>query len=343
MPERALRYYPLMPRLRSSLAVAIALAGCVGLIGVPARAADPDSVELARANFQRALELEQARDYAGALKLFRQVGQVKLTPQVRYHIAACEENLGKMVAALGGYELALKHGQGMPAGFLAEVQQSIDYLKQRIPSVIVSRGEGAEAAAIELDGVQLGSKSIGIEVPLDPGPHVVRGTAPGFQDFEETINVGEGDREEVTIDLVPKAAEVAVVAPPPSENQQDGPAKGYGAAPFIVGGSGLVVAAVGAVLLGVSQGKANEALAICGSPDCTMAEPDDWYAARSLIDSAHTLEAVGWVGVGVGVAAVATGTVLFFIDPGRKTESARLRVLPSAPGSHAGISLVGRF
>ena len=323
-----------------------ALALSIGLGSVPVRAAEPDQVDEARANFQRALELEQARDYAGALKLFRQVGQVKLTPQVRYHIAACEENLGKMVAALGGYELALKHGQGMPEGFLAEVQQSIDYLRQRIPTVIVSRGEGAQAAAIELDGVQLGSKSIGIEVPLDPGPHVLRATASGFRDFEETINVSEGDREEVTIDLVPVPTAVAVAPPPPPPPPQEQPEKGYGALPFIVGGSGLALAAIGGVLLGVSQAKADEALTLCGGTDCTALgddRPEDWYDARAAFDSARTLETVGWVGIGVGVTALAAGTVLFFIDPGRKSEQARLRVLPSAPAAHAGISLVGRF
>jgi hypothetical protein len=328
------------------LTVALALAFGVASVGPVARAAEPDAVEEARANFQRALELEQARDYAGALKLFRQVGQVKLTPQVRYHIAACEENLGKMVAALGGYELALKHGQGMPAGFLAEVQQSIDYLKQRIPTVIVSRGEGAQAATVELDGVQLGSKSIGIEVPLDPGPHVISASAEGYSNFEETINVGEGSHEEVTVELVPLPEQATPAATSPGEPKTEA-VKGFGATPFVVGGAGVVVAAVGVVLLGVSQGQASEALALCGgSTDCVAVgdgRPDDWYRARDLSNSAHTLEAVGWVGVGVGAAALATGTVLFFIDPGRKTETARLRLLPAAPGAHAGVSLLGRF
>jgi len=85
---------------------------------------------------------------------------------------------------------------------------------------------------------------------------------------------------------------------------------------------------------------------LCGGTDCTAlgdTDPDAWYEARSLFDSATTLQAVGWVGVGVGVSAVAVGTVLYFIDPGRKSERARLEVLPSAPGTTAGLSLVGQF
>lgn len=336
----------------SPRAFAAVLCCALGAPIAPVHAQNVDPVVQARANFQRALELEQARDYAGALKLFRQVGQVKLTPQVRYHIAACEENLGKMVAALGGYELALKHGQGMPPGFLSEVQQSIDYLKQRIPTVIVSRGEGAEAATIELDGVQLGSKSIGVEIPLDPGPHVLRATAPGYRDFEDTVTVSEGAREEISIELVPLPKAEQPPAPPPKTEPEALSVKGYGPLPFIVGGSGLVVAAVGGVLLGVSQGQASEALRLCdGSSDCSNADPDDWADARSLYDSARTTEAIGWVGVGVGVAAVAVGTVLYVMDPGRKSEQARarraaqagVRVVPAAPGASAGLSLMGRF
>ena len=74
-----------------------------------ASACAQDAAELkkARAQFQQATELEQAKNWTAALQAFREVGQVRMTPQVRFHIAVCEEKLGRLVAALGGYELAL--------------------------------------------------------------------------------------------------------------------------------------------------------------------------------------------------------------------------------------------
>src|SRR5690606_9059728 len=135
----------------------------------------------ARAAFQRGIELEQAKNWTGALKMFRQVGQVRMTPQVRYHIALSEEKLGKLVAALGGYELALADADSVGDGvsFKQEVEASINDLRGRIPKVIIQRGTGADAAAIELDGVALGESLVGVEVPLDPGPHSLAATAPG--------------------------------------------------------------------------------------------------------------------------------------------------------------------
>src|SRR5690606_28697159 len=93
----------------------------------PAAAQTAEELSEARAAFQRGIELEQAKNWAGALKQFREVGQVKMTPQVRYHIALCEENLGKLVAALGGYELALADAESVGDGvsFKQEVEASI--------------------------------------------------------------------------------------------------------------------------------------------------------------------------------------------------------------------------
>ena len=95
-----------------------------------------DELSEARAAFQRGIELEQAKNWGGALKQFRQVGQVKMTPQVRYHIALCEENLGKLVAALGGYELALADAESVGDGvsFKQEVEASVNDLRARIRS-----------------------------------------------------------------------------------------------------------------------------------------------------------------------------------------------------------------
>src|SRR5260221_658363 len=90
----------------SALCLPLAVVG-VTLAPRPAFAQDKKELSKARALFQRAIELEQAGNYTQALEQFRDVGQVRMTPQVRFHIATCEEKLGRLVTALGGYELAL--------------------------------------------------------------------------------------------------------------------------------------------------------------------------------------------------------------------------------------------
>ncbi len=178
-------------------------AGVVGPRGCVSSAYAGDNTELskARAKFQRATELEEAGNYADALQLFRDVGQVRMTPQVQFHIAACEEKLGRLVAALGGYELALKGATGVGPEFQTETENRANAVRARIPKLVIERGEGAAAATIELDGVSLGASSIGVEVPLDPGPHAIQARALGYKQYASTIEVREGQVEKVTIAL----------------------------------------------------------------------------------------------------------------------------------------------
>ena len=294
----------------------------------------------ARTKFQQAIELEQAQNYVAALKLFREVGQVKLTPQIRYHIAVCEEHLGQLVAALGGYELALAQSEGMHPDFIAEVEGSIADLNGRIPKLVIARGEGAEAAIVEYDGVELGDAQVGVEMPINPGPHTVVARAPGFKRFHETIAVQEGSTKTLTITL-------EALPPPPADAigaASSGP-QGFGILPFVVGGAGAGAAILGGVFMGLSAGKVSSLKKECGGTDCTGLTGQQRVDGEQKWKSARTLETVGWVGVGVGAAALAAGTTLFLIDRKRlrPEEEQAFRVVPTAPRADAGVSLITSF
>lgn len=335
-PRRAL------PLVFGRLTLVCALTTTLVISPRQVRADDAADLNAARVKFQRALELKQAGDFSGALKLFRQVGQVKMSPQVRYHIATCEEEMGQLVAALGGYEIALsQYAPEMPREFLAEVQTSIKGLRARIPKLVLWRGAGAEAATIELDQVKLGESSIGTAIPVDPGPHALVSRAPGFADYSRTITAVETQTEAVTIELVE--------LPPETTDRAAEPRTGYGAWPFVLGGVGVLGLAAGAVLLPVSQGKVAQVRNICGGTDCSnLTDRTEWERARSLANDARTLETAGWIAGGVGVATLAVGVVLLLVDPSRNTNDGvevgeHLALLPSAPGSQAGFSLVAAF
>jgi len=312
--------------------------------------ASEDPLVMARTKFQRAIELKAGGDFSGALLLFREVGQVKMTPQVRYHIASCEESLGRLVAAYGGYDLALKQGQGMPQDFIVEVEGALERLDERIPKLILRRGAGADAATLELDGVVLGGTSVGQEIPVDPGPHSISATAPDHKAFSLTVEAEESKTEEIEVVLLPEEQRVDVrppiQAPPPA---------GYGPWPFIIGGSGLGLAIVGAVLLPVSQSSISRAKSLCNdSFDCSQPgiSDDDRNEASGIVSSAQTMEAVGWTMLGVGLVATGVGVTMYLVDPARgaakeKGQAARPGALTigswsleaSAPRAELGLSL----
>lgn len=325
-------------RLLSSLG----LLCCLSAAAAPARAQDAAELKKARAQFQQATELEQARNWTAALQAFREVGQVRMTPQVRFHIAVCEENLGRLVAALGGYELALADAERVNPDFKAEVEENVGKLRARIPKLVIERGEGASAAAIELDGVAVGDSSVGVEVPLDPGPHAVTAKAPNRQPFEANVTLREEEttRLEIKLEEVPQEAAPAavVVAPPPVEKP---PSK---VVPFVIGGVGVASLIGSGVLFALRQSTLSELEKACPTrTDCPKSK-------ASRYDDLKFYHYGAEVTLGVGVAAIGTAGALLLFQRKKKEPvpdtSARLEVLPSIPLSREaplGATLLGRF
>lgn len=341
-----------MPRTLTAAALSssllmFGLAGVSAVMFTPgiASAQDDDTLREARGKFQKGLELKHAGDFGSALKLFREVGQIKMTPQVRYHIATCEENLGQLVAALGGYELALAQSEGMHPDFIAEVQGSIDELNARIPKLSIERAQGSEAAQIQLDGVQLGENSIGGETPVDPGPHTVTAKAPGFADYQKTVTVSEGTAEVVSVELVKlqKDRDEAESGDVPLASSQ----KDFGPWPYVAGGVGAAGLILGGSLLGVSLGKFGKQKDLCGGDVKDCRAPDsDRDEVDKLGKQASAFEAGGWIGIGVGVVGLGAGVAMLVMSSGEKETDpaqARLRFRPYSIGSDAGLSLTGSF
>jgi hypothetical protein len=323
-------------RLASSLSLVFALLGSQG----PAFAQDTADLKKARAQFQQATELEQAGNWTAALQAFREVGQVRMTPQVRFHIAVCEEKLGRLVAALGGYELALAEADKVGPDFRGEVEQKVTKLRARIPKLVIQRGAGADSAAIELDGVAVGDSSVGVEVPLDPGPHAVTAKAPNRKPFEASVTLKEEETTplEVILEELPPELQSRTSAAPLAEKP---PSK---VVPLVIGGVGVAALIGSGVLFGLRQSTLSELEEAC--PTRRNCDSDK----ESRYDDLKFYHYGSFVTLGVGVAAVGTaGALLFFQrkkrEPARDS-SATLHLVPSLPvarGEPLGASLAGTF
>ena len=326
-------------RVISSFCLAFALTG-----GQPsAWAQDASELKRARAQFQQATELEQAKNWTAALQAFREVGQVRMTPQVRFHIAVCEEGLGRLVAALGGYELALADADKVGGDFKAEVEENVTKLRARIPKLVIERGSGANAAAIELDGVAVGDSSVGVEVPLDPGPHAVTAKAPNRKPFEANVTLTEQEttRLEVILEELPpevRASGPGAAAPdkPPSK-----------VVPFVIGGVGVAALIGSGVLFGLRQSTLKELEDACGA-DGKHCPP----SKQSRYDDLKFYHYGATVTLGVGIAAVGTAGALLFFQRKKKepapadTAAVQMHLLPNLPltqGAPLGATLRGAF
>lgn len=339
--------------MRASLSVTArrlgaTLAACCLMATAAPALARPSARELsrARAHFQQGTELEAAGNWTQALTLFRDVGQVKMTAQVRFHIALCEEHLGRDTSALGGYKLALQGASSVHAkSFTTTVKHHIKDLQTRIPKLTVERGAGAAGATIQLDGVELGISSIGTPIPVDPGPHTVSAKAVGYQPFEKTFDIEEKQKKsiDVTMHATPSVAPElnANASSTPKDQLGEQPQSHSKVAAYIVGGVGIAGLAASGVFYYLRQKSISDLDKACGSDHqhCPA-------SSKSTYDAAKRYNILAPVALGVGVAGVGTAIVLLIAghhSSTAKADQAALRLEPAAPASQAGVSLVGTF
>ena len=300
------------------------------------------ALDKARAQFQQGLALETAGDWAGALDLFQQVAQVKLTPQVRFHVGLCEEHLGRLSAALGDYELAAHEAdEAKVAEVSAQVASRRDELRARIPQLTIARGRGGEYATVSLDGVTLGSSSIGLKLPVDPGPHSVEARAPGYQPFRASIDLAERDSKkiEVTLEPVPTPQVGSdPTAPSGPSGAIDTGSPSTSPLPYIVGGAGVASLAAGGVFFLLRQSAIHSLDDQCTLPPGRTC-PE---SAQSTFDHGRTYNALMNVTLGVGVVGVGVGTALWLTRP-KSPSSATLAIAPGTQGASLGATLAGFF
>lgn len=311
-------------------------------------AADDVAVAKAREEYRRGLALEAANDWTGALAAFKSVALVKSTPQVRFHIAQCEEKTGDYVGASGSYQLALYEAQQAKVKDVEEASKTaLAALEAKIPKLTLKRGPGAEMAVVTMDGRELGPTIIGTEMTANPGPHHIEAKAPSREPRALDITLAEAEAKTVEIALDPlKAPEPDKPPPPKPELKQEPPPpppppagmSSMRKVGIAVGGAGVVSLGVGAVFFAMRQSAISDLDAQCGADrqSCPASAAPTRDKGQLYTTLANAL------GIGGGVAAAA-GLSMILFAPNAKAAQPAVGVAPFAPGSLAGASVAGRF
>ncbi|MEZ4375348.1 MAG: hypothetical protein R3B07_31335 [Polyangiaceae bacterium] len=296
--------------------------GALSLVSVSGSAQTPAEIQQARTLYSQGLTQEAASDWAGALASFEKVARIRMTPQVRFHIARCKEKLGRLNEALGGYRLAEHEASttdGVPDSVLSEVRAAREELEKRVPRLIIERGEGAESAKIALDGVELGQAQIGREVNVDPGPHLIKVTLPDGRRFERTVQVKEGEQDQVMLDVPPDLQPLAKDDAPKAEGDDDTqaaafdskdglPPSGGSPMPWIIGGLGVASLAASGVFF-ILRNQANSDLdSECINDVCPDTLEDTQSRGESYSMLTGVTLGIGIVGVSVAAIWLLTGS-----------------------------------
>lgn len=315
-----------------------------------AHAQTNEELSRARNEFREAIALQAAGDYAGALSKLHAVAAVRMTPQVRFNIAVCEKHLGKLVTALGNFTLA--QGEALDqdlADVASKAEEHINDINARMPKLTIVRGEGAEAASIALDGVELGSSVIGTEMNVDPGPHTVIAKKGGEVLYSKTVEMAEKGSVQIVIAI---ESQDAVASPEPDRASfidLDVEPSGWSKRDtgWVAIGAGGASAVAGVVFLVMRSGTISDLDAVCQNGRCPA-------SAESTADNGKLYTGLAGATLALGAVGLGLGGYLLFGDSGT-AEKAELEDFAASsskpglaftlgsPGASAGASFVGSF
>jgi hypothetical protein len=184
-------------------------------------------------------------------------------------------------------------------------------IERSLPRVIVDADPAAHAE-VKLDDQAIGPGAFATAMPVDPGEHVVRATAPGRKPFVESFVASPGATRTVHVVLAEEDASGAAPAPPtppPREATERRESSNRGTWGLVIGGAGVALVGVGAFFGVQAFSQKHTAEGECSAAgQCTPAGVD-------AMSSMKTSETVSTITTIAGAAALAGGVYLVLTSP----------------------------
>lgn len=192
------------------------------LVPFTASAQAPDPIlSQAQALFDQAsADLDSGNYPSACLKLEKVVRLLPDAIGAKETLGECFEKQGRLASAWSLYEaaaaLSAKQSQTDRA---AKNKGHAEGLKARVAFLTISVPAKARAAAgltLSQDGERLEQSRWDTPWPVDKGAHEIAANASGYEPFKATVKVdADGDRVELTIDLILEKPAPIIPAPPP--------------------------------------------------------------------------------------------------------------------------------
>jgi hypothetical protein len=285
-------------------ALAAGALAATALLGVrPALAGDAAAEVL----FLEGRKAAERGDHQTACAKFHESNRIEFAVGTVFNIGDCEEKLGRVATAWRSFREVV---QRLPPGDerIAIAQQRADVLEKRLPRLTLRLASGAPGATrVVRGGVEMGSASLGVALPVDPGEQTIEVSASGRKAATFQVRLAEGEQRELEV--------------------QPGEALSSSrrTAGLVVGGVGVAGLLVGGVTGALTLGKKSTADANCPDKRCNREGFD-------AVDSGRLLGNVSVVGFVVGALGAGAGAYLLLTE--KNPDQARTSLLPSVgPGS----------
>jgi hypothetical protein len=312
---------------------------------IASHALGQDNKAAAEAVFDEAKKLMAAKRYAEACPKFADSERLDPGVGTLLNLGLCYKQNGQTASAWSAYREAASQARSEGQTDREDLarQESAALEPQLTKLVIEVPKETAAINGLEIrrDGEVVPPGLWGVPAPVDPGMRTIDVAAPNKKALHlETKTEGAGATAKVVIPPLEAGAApppVAVtpgdtVTPPPDQGVKTdaSPGRTQRIVGFVVGGAGALTVATGTwfTLLSVAQNKASQ----------NTSNPTKKANFKSDADNSRT---IGFVGIGVGAAALIGGIVIIVTAPsGAKTA---LSVTPELAADRGGFRLGGAF
>lgn len=261
--------------------------------------------------FQEGRTLMDQSKFAEACEKFKESARLDVAPGTVLNLAQCYERLGRTASAWARYRevvaLSTRRGQPERAAF---ADTKVKELEPKLVSVVYVVPRPEPGLVVEQDGTDLGRAAWGTRIPVDPGAHQLRVSAPGFRSWSASVFVERSDQRI----QVPPLRRTVTTSPAGEPEPHSGGLRLVGVSLLIASGA----AAAGTLVLGgVAKLENDKARSDeCGATSCS---PE----GTRRIDRATAFGNVA-TALGVGtVVLLGAGLVTFFLggtSPSRNAE-----------------------
>lgn len=298
----------------------------------PALAQD---IALAEALFNRGLADMKAGKYETGCKAIAESHRLDPHPGTLFTLAVCERRSGHIATASARYGEYLALYDRLPADQKAsqaarakEATAQRAALGPQVPQLFLELPADAPATTVvSRNGVALAPAALGMELPVDPGEHVLTTQAAGGPVWEQRIALGKGEKKKLTLEVKPPPPpesppqKIEPLPPKAAPPQMAGPAleppvegpSGQRVGAIVVGSAGVIGLVLGGVMGGLTLQRKGVIADNC--MDRVNMTSLCNQTGLDATESGKALALGSTLGFSVGALALGTAAVLFFTEP----------------------------
>jgi hypothetical protein len=259
--------------------------------------------------YRRGVVAFDAGDYVVACRAFGESYRLDPLPGALFTLATCELRAGKLASAAAHFSEYLQLVEQLPAEqqpreserrAVAEAERR--KLQLQVPRLKLMLSDSSQTSQITLNGVEIVPRSLGLELPVDPGEQVVEQRFVNGRLHSERVTLQPGESKVVVLKTVDVPPLVSVPAHPPSASLTT--SRHGSALPFVIGGIGVAGILVGGVAGSFAISSAAVVRRECKGAACSL-------AGKEAADTGKREALISTIAFGVGAVGLTAGIILF--------------------------------